>query len=130
MQCIPSDAFHMKAANDDRLKKRRVDLIDTYGQPFLSALPPDTQAKTVGNGKRREHNRQKRREQNQEAKQKQSILEWHFTSVSDDGGSRGIFEDQTQRLCRMQPFVELSLQCALGFGGQPALDRLFPGELR
>src|SRR5881397_1298930 len=34
MQCIPSDAFHMKAANDDRLKKGRVDLINTYGQPF------------------------------------------------------------------------------------------------
>ena len=29
--------------------------------------------------------RQKRREQNQEAKQKQSILKWHFTSVSNDG---------------------------------------------
>ena len=41
-----------------------------------------------------------------------------------------VFEAQTQRLWRVQPFIELSLQCALGFGGQPALCCLFPGELR
>jgi hypothetical protein len=85
VQCICSDAFHLKAANHNRLKKWRVDLIDTYGEAFLSAFPPDPQAKTIGNGKWRKHNRQKRREQNQEAKQKQSILKWHFTSVSNDG---------------------------------------------
>jgi hypothetical protein len=77
MQCIRSDAFHMKAANHDRLKKRRIDLIDAYGESFLSAFPPHPQAKTIGNGERRKHNRQKRREQNQEAEQKQSILKRH-----------------------------------------------------
>jgi hypothetical protein len=72
----------MKAANHNRLKKRRVDLIETHGEAFLSAFPPDPQAKTIGNGKWRKYNRQKRRDQDQEAKQKQSILKWHCRSVS------------------------------------------------
>src|SRR5207249_11491807 len=41
----------------------------------------------------------------------------------------GIFEAQMQRLSCVQPFVELSLQCALCFGGQPAVCRPFPGKL-
>src|SRR6266487_3868788 len=41
----------------------------------------------------------------------------------------GIFEAQMQRLSCVQPFVELSLQCALCFGGQPVLYRPFPGKL-
>jgi len=52
----------MKAANHDRLEKRRVDLINAYGEPFLSAFPPDPQAETISNGKWRKRNYQKRRE--------------------------------------------------------------------
>ena len=37
-------------------------------------------------------------------------------------------ENQMQRAWRVQPLVELSLQCAFGFGGQPALYCLLASE--
>src|SRR4029077_19304770 len=42
----------------------------------------------------------------------------------------GVFKDQTQRLWCVQPLLELSLQCALGFGRQAGFRRFFPGKLR
>jgi hypothetical protein len=39
----------------------------------------------------------------------------------------GTFENQMQRLRRVQSVIELSLQCALGFGGQSGFCCLFPG---
>jgi hypothetical protein len=69
----------MKAANHNRLKKRRVDLIDTS----LGAFPTLHQITNEDHWRQpvAKNNRPKRRKKNWEAKQKQSFLNSVYVSV-------------------------------------------------